>query len=181
MIPYPEHKPVHRITGFIRRWMPRTRSRTFTDHRKSPQRIRNSSIRSSLETNPDHEWSNQKNLQRGKYRWKLCRCYYMVSYILTGKIMDPRIKGTEKTITSPSHTVQPWNPIRHHRYGLHERKSVCSRRQRIWSYRKPYGNWKKSYRWTLERQKSSGKNCFLDAYSSWYHGEQPYPRMSCSR
>mgnify|MGYP000062678178 CR=1 FL=1 len=36
-----------------------------------------------------------------------CRCYYMVPYILTGKIMDSRIKRTEKTITSPSYTVQP--------------------------------------------------------------------------
>ena len=24
-------------------------------------------------------------------------------------------------------------------------------------------------------KKSSGKNCFLDAYSNWYHGKQPYP------
>ena len=30
-------------------------------------------------------------------------------------------------------------------------------------------------------ERSSGKTCFLDAYSSWYHGEQSYPRMSCSR
>ena len=38
---------------------------------------------------------------------KLCRCYHMDAYILSCKIMDLRITGIQKTITSLTYTVQP--------------------------------------------------------------------------
>ena len=38
---------------------------------------------------------------------ELCRCYHMDAYILSCKIMDLRITGIQKTITSLTYTVQP--------------------------------------------------------------------------
>ena len=40
-------------------------------------------------------------------RRELCRCYHMDAYILSCKIMDLRITGIQKTITSLTYTVQP--------------------------------------------------------------------------
>ncbi len=102
----------------------------------------------------------------------------MDAYVLAGEVLDPGAAGVQEAADALPHTVQRGDPVRHDRYGLHEREPVRARRPGVRPYREPHGHRAQDRGRTLAESGRSQKDRAVDGDCGWADGVLTHQGMS---